>query len=932
MRNDDRPSTTTRVPIVSLTKVFIPARHGRAHTLLTMGDQALRDDVRLLGKLLGETLCAREGAPLYEAVEQVRALAKSGRNGSDADFATLASLLEAMPTDDALRVARAFAHFLNLANIAEQHHRVRRRREYQRDPHADAQPGSCDEEFGRLLREGLSAEQLVAAISDLEIELVFTAHPTEVARRTLLQKFGRIAGALQRHDRPDLTPIEREEVVDELRREITAAWETEEVRESQPTPLDEVKGGLYVFEQSLWDAVPRFLRAIDRALLKHTGKQLPPQIAPVRFGSWIGGDRDGNPNVTPQTTIEACLLSRWMAAELLEGEIGQLRSELSIHDANDELRARTNDAREPYRELLRPLQQRLRATRTAIEERLAARESLEPASAHASAVEETLRSRPPTTSLRVTPFVSRSEIEEPLMLADRSLRDTGNDLLANGRLLDVIRRVACFGATLVRLDIRQEADRHARLLGAITRALGIGDYEEWDEERRLQFLISELSSRRPLLSHDLTLDEKDADVLATFRAIATIDPESLGAYVITMASQPSDVLAVALLQKECGVDPPLRVVPLFEQTDDLRAAARTMRRLFEMAPQKSAEVMLGYSDSAKEAGRLAAAWELYRAQEELVRAAREHDVKLTLFHGRGGSVGRGGGPTYLAIESQPPGSVDGRLRVTVQGEMIEIKFGLHDVAIRNLEIYTTATLRSTVVPATAPREEWRALIERLAAISRDAFRGVVYETDDFVKYFRTATPEPEFADLNIASRPSRRPSGDSYSVESLRAIPWQFAWTQTRLLLPSWLGVGEALQWAIAEGREEELRSLRREWPFFRSTLDLVEMVLAKADARIAAQYDARLVPPELQSIGASLREDLRRTIELFLRISGHSTLLEDNPVLRRTIDVRNPYVDPINLVQAELLRRYRATRDERVLQAVLMTVKGIAAGMRNTG
>jgi phosphoenolpyruvate carboxylase len=414
--------------------------------------------------------------------------------------------------------------------------------------------------------------------------------------------------------------------------------------------------------------------------------------------------------------------------------------------------------------------------------------------------------------------------------------------------------------------------------------------------------------------------------------MATIPRQSLGAYVITMASRPSDVLAVMLLQKEAGVREPLRVVPLFETIDDLRRAHETMASLLSIDSYRAAiggkqEVMVGYSDSSKDAGRFTAAWELFQAQERIVSACRDAGIELTLFHGRGGSVGRGGGPTYLAVRSQPPGSVDGRLRVTVQGEMIQAEFGLVGIALRTLEIYTTATLDATLAPASPPEEEWRAAMQRMSDAAASAYRGVVYETPRFLDYFAAATPVVELGELNIGSRPARR-GGSKRGVDSLRAIPWQFAWTQNRLLLPSWLGVGDALD----AGDARLIQTMMRDWPFFRSTIELIEMVLAKAEARIAAYYDRLLVSEDLRDIGESLRERLMLTIELVKRVTGHERLLENNRALRRSIDVRNPYVDPINVVQAEILRRMRASGDESLHDAFVVTVNGIAAGMRNTG
>ena len=873
----------------------------------------LRQDVRVLGELLGGTLRIHAGATVLAAVERVRALAKGARAG-DHDVADLADALDALPVEAALPVARAFTHFLNLANVAEQHHRIRRRRAYLRAPDAQPQRGSCEETFARLMAAGGTADELNAAIRSLRVELVLTAHPTEVSRRTLIQKYNRIALLLGERDRPDLTVPERDGTADALRREITAAWETDEVRHHRPTPIDEVRSGLIVFEGSLWHALPQYVRAVDRALRRTAGRSLPLEAAPVRFGSWMGGDRDGNPNVTAAVTREACLLARWAAANLYLREVNALRDELSMTSASPALRARTGGAREPYRAFLRPLRSRLEATKAWIESALA-----DPASAP-----------PPEVIL------DGASLAGPLRLCYESLVSTGDALIAEGRLTDVLRRVAAFGVTLARLDIRQEAGRHTAALDAITRAIGAGSYAAWDEEARLAFLARELQGTRPLVPADLEADDEVRDVLETFRMIATIHPESLGAYVITMARQASDVLAVVLLQKECRVRPALRVVPLFETAADLQRAPSVLERLLTIDAYRSRiddrqEVMVGYSDSAKDVGRFTAGWELYKAQEAIVATCTRLGVRVTLFHGRGGSVGRGGGPTYLALQSQPPGSIGGELRVTEQGEMIQALFGLPDLAVRTLEVYTSGTIEAWLRPPSAPREEWRVTVERLSAAARSTYRRAVYEDPRFMDYFRAATPQAELADLNIGSRPARR--GGGAELSALRAIPWQFAWTQTRLLLASWLGIEEAIETARAEGHEAELQRMYREWAHFRSVIDLMEMVLAKADGGIAAAYDRQLVPPPLQPLGAELRARLARAIDGVLAISGHRELLEENPVLRRSINVRNPYVDPINLLQVELLRRLRSgDRDPRLGHALMVTVNGIAAGMRNTG
>jgi phosphoenolpyruvate carboxylase len=879
----------------------------------------LRDDVRMLGELLGETLRLREGQPLFETVERVRALSKGGRSGDDAGFETLAKLLSELPVESAVPVARAFAHFLTLANIAEQHHRIRRRREYQRES-ARPQPASCEEAFGRLVRSGIEPDALFAAVASLRIELVLTAHPTEIQRRTLIQKQRRIADLLAEEDRPDLTGPERARVMEDLRRLITAAWETVEIRPTRPTPNDEVISGLLIFEQTVWDALPRYLRVLDAALVRATGRRLPLDAAPIRFGSWIGGDRDGNPTVTPEVTRRACLVARWIAANLYEREIDALRFDLSMTDAIPELRERAGGAREPYRAILREARDRLRAARGRLGRELA-------------------EGRPSA----YTAADDSSSIAAALELCYRSLVETGQEIIASGRLLDLLRRVAAFGFTLVRLDLRQHASRHLETLDAITKHLAAGTYSEWPESRRREFLTRRLRERRTVIPENMPAEPQVREVLDTFRVAAEIGPESLGAYIISMAEAPSDVLAVEFLQQQAGLN--LRVVPLFEQVDSLRTAAGTMRDLLAIPEYRERlaahsgtsplrqEVMIGYSDSAKDGGRLAANWELYKAQESVVGVCRETGIELTLFHGRGGSVGRGGGPTYVAIQSQPPGSVDGRLRVTEQGEMIQAQFGLPDIAVRTLEVYTTATLDATLAPAITPPDRWRAAMDRLAETAQRVYRHVVYEEADFIPYFRAATPEVELGAVPIGSRPARRSTDGG--VESLRAIPWVFAWTQTRLLLPTWLGTGEALSEAIEKGDRELLREMYREWPFFRSTLGLIEMVVAKADARIAAQYDRQLVTPPLLPLGADLRRRLETTVRALLDATGRAQLLDDNAVLRRSIQVRNPYVDPINLVQIELLRRIRAQgqeADPQLWDAFMVTVNGIAAGMRNTG
>jgi len=874
----------------------------------------LREDVRLLGSLLGDVLREVGGDALFDDVERVRRSAKRAREGEDEELAKIGASLDVLEVPRAREIARAFSVFLTLANIAEQHHRVRRRRAYQHDAGAPPQAGSCRERFRFLINDGVSPDTLYQSLRETKIDLVLTAHPTEVVRRTLLHKYRRIDDTLFLLDSTSLTNSEREAAVADLRREITAIWYTDEVQRRKPTPLEEARGGLLVFEQTLWDAVPAYLREVSVALEETTGRALPLDVAPIKFGSWMGGDRDGNPNVRAATTIRACTLSRWIAAFLYRRDIDALRNDLSLTPCNDELRARVGDAsREPYRDLLRDVRDQLDQTLAHLQAKLDSQPHGEEA-----------------------PITCTEQLRAPLELCYRSLVEVGAGRIADGALTDLLRRLTCFGVTLVRLDIRQESDRHSQLMDTITRALGLGSYVAWSEEERVAFLTSELEQARPLIPRTLEADEDVREVLATFEAIAEIPSESLGAYVISMARSPSDVLSVLLLQRECGVRRPLRVVPLFETESDLQMAGETLRRLLNV-PAYAAfidghqEVMIGYSDSAKDAGRMAAAWALYQAQEEIVEVCAASNTQLTLFHGRGGTVGRGGGPTYLAILSQPPGSVQSSLRVTEQGEVIQAKFGTHGLALRTLELYTTATLGATLRPPATANTAWRATMNQLAHASAVAYRKVVRDQPDFVPYFRAATPEPELGLLNVGSRPARRRSGGG--VESLRAIPWIFAWTQTRLMLPTWLGVGAALGQTIDRGGLAELQEMYRSWPFFQSTIDLIQMVLAKADARVAAHYDAALVDDALRPLKAELRTLLSQATCAVLAVADTPRLLDNNPVLRRSIQVRNPYVDPINLVQIAALRRLRASPGDASLEDTLITtINKIAAGMRNTG
>ncbi|WP_414499720.1 MULTISPECIES: phosphoenolpyruvate carboxylase [unclassified Zymobacter] len=885
---------------------------------LSVGDdfgESLRDNMTLLGDMLGRTIADDLGEKFVERIEHIRADAKAARDAGEAGRKALARNLHDLSEDELLPVTRAFNQFLNLANIAEQHHRAHVRHV------EDYRPGTqpyMDSLLSRILEKGIPAERILDTLSTMQVDLVLTAHPTEVVRRTLIKKYDMIDQCLGQLEACQEEPERRARLTERLEELIRQAWHTDEIRRERPTPVDEARGGFAVIENSLWRALPDFYRDLDRQLLATIGERLPLTASPIRFASWMGGDRDGNPNVTAKVTHEVLRQGRLMAASLYMDDLRSLRSQLSMWKANADILAETGEVNEPYRAILDKLMVRMQATCEALSAEL---------NGDAYVTREKL-------------VLTRADLQEPLMRCHASLCECGMASIANGALLDTLRRVACFGMTLSRLDIRQDSERHTEVMAELVQTLWNEDYAEWDEARRQEFLIRELGSRRPLIPRHWECSADTREVLDTFETIAHEPREALGSYVISMAGQPSDVLTVALLMKEAG-GAYLPIAPLFETLADLDRSGKVVDRLLDIPAYRALihgrqEVMIGYSDSAKDAGQLAAAWAQYRAQETLVSICNARNVHLTLFHGRGGTVGRGGGPVHAAILSQPPGSVNGSLRVTEQGEMIRFKFGQPEVAIRNMEIYAISVLEASLLPPPAPRPEWREEMDRLAEQAHRVYVHVVRETPGFVPYFRTVTPETALGQLPLGSRPARRQKQGG-GVETLRAIPWIFAWTQTRLMLPAWLGSDAAFSERIEtpEGLAR-LQEMMTQWPFFGTYLDLLEMLLSKADPSITADYEQHLLPdPELRLLGESLRERLAVLRGALLTITGQKTLLEHAPLIKQAIDVRNPYIDPLHRLQAELLQRQRVANGDipvSLRRALMVTMAGIAAGLRNTG
>lgn len=839
--------------------------------------RALRDDVRLLGSLLGHVIADHRGDEFVARIEVIRALAKRARRGGSGDWQRLSDRLAALPEEDLTDFARAFNQFLNLANIADQRQAAR------------------EVVWPAAVRPD--------ALARVRVELVLTAHPTEVLRRTLIQKYDAVAALLEERGR--VAAKERGVLDERLQRLIAESWHTDEIRRERPDPTDEARWGLAVVESSLWHAVPAAMRELDARSVR----ALPVEVMPFAFASWMGGDRDGNPRVTAAVTREVLLRARWTAAVLFGRDVDALRAALSMHTCSPSLAAAAGGAAEPYRAVLRQLRDRLAATQRWAES-----------------------GGPPGEDV----ITEDQQLIDPLKACYDSLVACGMAAIAGGPLLDTLRRAHCFGVCLVRLDIRQHAERHEQVLDELTRHL-LGDraqegYASWPEARRTAWLLEELASRRPLFPHAWPRSANAKEVIETCAAIAERDGAGVAAYVVSMARAPSDVLAVALLLKEAGVTKQLPIVPLFETLADLEAAAETVDALLRMPWYRKfvgdrMVVMIGYSDSAKDAGQLAAAWAQYRAQEALAEVAARHGVAVTLFHGRGGAVGRGGGPSAQAIASQPPGTVAGAIRVTEQGEMIRFKLGTPAIAKATLSHYLTATLAATERPARAPGAVLREHMTQLAGAALASYRRCV-RAPAFVDFFEAITPSAELAALALGSRPARR--ARTRDLDGLRAIPWVFAWTQIRLMLPAWLGTERAFA-ALADD-PATYRRLRR-WPFFAMQADMLEMVVAKADATLVAYYARRLATPAEQRMAARLLARLGTLRRDILRLTGASELLAHSRSARDSITVRNTYLDPLHLLQVELLARRRAGNKSRAIgQALKVTMAGIASGLRNTG
>jgi phosphoenolpyruvate carboxylase len=917
----------------------------------------LSTTINLLGNLLGEVLSTQESPALLDREERIRALAKARRAGDAQAAASLAAEVAALSPDSARGIASAFALYFDLVNLAEEGQRVRALRQREGDLHPAPPGDSVAETISNLKSQGITPEQMQTLLDHLHIELVLTAHPTEAKRRTILSKIQRISEHLRALDAQPL-PREREAHVAALRAEITALWLTDRNRTARPAVTDEVRIGLYFVDEIFWEAAPRLYANLDAALAEH----YPDVSAPARWltlASWMGGDRDGNPNVTAAVTAETLRLHRGLAVEHHRRALQDLARRLSLsRNRTPPPPALSNwlESRRPLPAHVAFLEKRYAAEPYRLALSLLAAD-LEAASQD-KMTERLLSSEPHTARARPADFVA------PLALIAQAVPPQ----LAEDRLKIVRRQFDVFGLHAARLDVREDSARLASALGELLRALKIDlAFEEGDNAARTATLRRLFDEPTPALAPHPGVTVAAAETWALFQLLARTQSvygrELLGPFIISMTRGPADVLTVLLLARWAGCAAGLSIAPLFETLDDLDAAPRILAKLFTLDVYRAhlagnddeQMVMIGYSDSNKDGGYLSANWALYQAQENIARVCREHGITLTLFHGRGGTVARGGGPANRAIRAQPPGTVAGRFRITEQGETIASRYADPVLAHRHLEQIVSAVLLASVPigeygsvgagekhshtpksPHTSPT--WRDALNAMSASARAAYRALVYETPGFMDYWRYATPIDEISRLRIGSRPTARRSG-ALRVEHIRAIPWVFSWMQSRFNLPSWYGLGMAVSDQRSAISGELLREMYVGWPFFRALLDNAEMSLLKADMDIASLYSA-LVPDQTLAgaIFARLRDEYERTCEAVLRIAGHAHLMDADPVIQRSVQLRNPYVDPLNYVQVEMLRRLRALDDpdsaeaEGLREVIVLTINGIAAGLRNTG
>ena len=911
----------------------------------------LRSEIRLLGNLLGETLVRQEGSELLDLVERVRALVKEVRSdaaGLDASPARtqLLDVLSGLDLNTIISLVRAFTTYFYLANVAEQTHR--------HDPEArrrTGQQGTLSDTMDRVMAAGIDSALIQEVVARLDVRPVFTAHPTEAARRSIRTKIVRLAELLEERADPRITDSALARTERHIAELIDLIWQTDELRRERPTPIDEARTVMDYFDQIFREVAPGLLDELDFQVGRG-GAEVELHARPLHFGTWVGGDRDGNPNVTATTTLAVLEVQHEHALRELVGAVEELSTELSTSQRLIEISDELEESLSADAQLMPQVHQRF--------SRLSAGEAYRQKCAyiHQRLLNTRHRIAEGTVHQPGLDYLGSDQLLAELEMMYRSLQGARGGLIADGLLRRLMRRVAAFRFHLATLDVREHATKHHATLADLYSRLGEDGYSDLDRKARLARLDHELDGRRPLAPVVTVLDGESERTLETFRgirqALDRFGETVIESYVISETRGADDVLAAVVLAREAGLidlqSGIARVgfVPLFETIDEVRNAGRLLDELLACKSYRSVlsirgdvqEVMLGYSDSSKHGGLATSQWELYRASRSLRDVAHRHGVELRLFHGRGGTVGRGGGPTGEAIMAQPWGTIDGRIKITEQGEVIADKYGLPDLAYSNLEVQLAATLEASLLHRSSRQSDsvldsWDVVMDGISDAAFARYRRLI-EMPGLVDYFLTSTPVEELGAMNIGSRPARRPGGgnDNVGLDGLRAIPWVFGWTQSRQVVPGWFGVGTGLAAAVADGRSEDLAFMYREWPFFRAFISNVEMTLSKTDLTVAAHYVGSLVPDENRHIFEVVRTEFDLAVTQVLRITGDEQLLDRYPVLQQTLAIRDIYLDPISYLQVSLLKRARAggDQDPDLRRALLLTVNGLAAGLRNTG
>ena len=880
----------------------------------------LRENVQYLGNIYGKVIKQQEGEKFFQLVEKVRKLSKASKTTSynnQTNRKVIRSIKNLSPKNT-FKLARAFSHFMNFINLAEIIDASRSLNEYENSKKKITNNNLFIEEIFEDLfnNKNISENKIYNTAKNLKIGVVLTAHPTEVKRRTLIQKYHNIIDILEQRDLLKIYPSKLKILDKKLFDELTIIWNTDDLKRFKPSPFDEARWGLAIIEDSLWDTIPKVYRRLNSIFVQNMDKGLPKNFNPIEFGSWMGGDRDGNPNVTAKVTREVILLSRWEAAKLYEKSLTKIIRSYSMEKCSKKIQKHVGESFEPYRVFLRPLRDKMRITHRSIEQHLVHNKPLD---------EKKLLS-------------SREEILKPLRIVRESLEQNNNENIASGELLDLMRRAKCFGINLARLDIRQESSRHSQLINEFFKKKYKKNYLNLNENDKIKFLKNQIISKKNSINNFKFSNKENTEVWSTFKILAEEPPECLGAYVISMTTSASDILSVSFLQKEAGIKNKLRVVPLFETLDDLINAKEIMESLFSQSwyrklIENNQEVMIGYSDSSKDAGKICANWHQYKAQEEIVRLAKKFQINVTFFHGRGGSAGRGGGPIQATLRSQPPQSVNGKIRITDQGEVIQQKYGYEPLAKYNLCSYIGSVTEATLNPPPSPKKSWRSLIEKMSEISKNSYRKNINQNSDFIRYFKTVTPHKALGKLSIGSRPSKRKNVDN--IKSLRAIPWVFAWTQIRLMLPAWLGSAEALRYSYIKEFRKTLYEMEKNWPFFNSMLDMLDMVISKADPDISKIYEEYLADEKLKRVGQKLRFQFQVIKDLNKKITPKE-IIKSRKEFRTSVIVRNIYSEVLNIIQPIVISKIKKNKNKNnrkyLNDSLLTSIAGISAAMKNTG